>query len=324
MSRCLVVGGGNFIGSNIVRRLVEQGMEVHILEEHASDLWRLHDFFYRIDIHRTDFQDLDSLISIIGGIAPDLVFNTVNYGCRVHHDDVERIYDVNFTSTINVLKACKKVGFGCFVNTGTSEEYGYKSGCISEDMAPAPRSHYGVANVAATTYCLHEALANDLPIYTVRPFCAFGDYESRSKLIGAIFAGMIRRVPVFLLSPEAARDFIYIDDLVDIYLYIARCRPTNYHIFNGGTGVAIRVIDVVEEIQQIFNQKIDVHWDAKNQNSALNKSSRSADMTRAMKTLSWVSRRSFREGLVESFEWFSKNFHMYKGGGERELIMSRL
>ncbi|MCK4500028.1 NAD(P)-dependent oxidoreductase [Candidatus Babeliales bacterium] len=324
MSRCLVVGGGSFIGSNIVRRLTEQGMEVHVLEERSSDLWRLHEFFYRIDVHRADFQDLDSLNSVIGGISPNLVFNTVDYGCRVHHNDIERIYDVNFTGTVNLLKACKKVGFECFITTGSSEEYGYRSGCISEDMAPCPRTDYGVANVSATTYCLREALTNDLPIYTVRPFCAFGDFESRSKLIGAIFAGMIRHVPVFLVSPEAARDFIHIDDLVDIYFYIARCKPTEYHIFNGGTGVAMRVIDVVEEIQHIFKQKIDVHWDVCNQSSALNKSLRCADMSRVMKHLSWTSRRTFREGLIESFEWFSKNFHMYKDGGERELIMSRL
>ncbi|MFC1854336.1 NAD-dependent epimerase/dehydratase family protein [Candidatus Dependentiae bacterium] len=323
MSKCLVVGGGNFVGASIVRRLVGQGDEVHVLIEPDDDIWRLHEYFYKVDIHRVSLLEADTVKSVLQSISPNLIFNTGGYGKRLYQKDIKKIYEYNFHGIVNLLEACKKVGFESFVTAGTCEEYGFRSGYIREEETTSPLTHYGVSKVASTAYCIREAQVTGLPIYVVRPFCVFGDYESRSKLLGAVFASVFRHVPVLLLSPQATRDFVYINDVVDMFISVARRKPQGQNIFNCGTGISTRVIDFVGEVEKILGKSINAHWSSCAGDNNLNNSSCCADISKARKYLEWEPKYSLGEGLASAFEWFSENFHLYREGGEREFITTR-
>lgn len=325
MKRCLIAGGAGFIGANLAQRLVKLGMEVHVMVAPATDLWRLHELLYMIEIHRADMSDATAVNAVVNRIKPQLVFNTLSYGGLVHQNDKDRIYDTNFQGTVNLLSACKKVGFDCFVTTGSAEEYGYRPGLMGEDSVLLPRTHYGVAKAASTLYCLREAMENDLPIYVVRPFTTYGDFEARSKLVGSLMVGALKQVPTYLISPEASRDFIYIEDLIDLFLLIVRRKPHNRHVYNAGTGIVTRVADVVEEVRSLWPTQLDVRWDTRGDTEQLNGTSRCADTTNARKWLGWAPRYTLREGLAKSAKWFTKNAYLYDAGdSDREFMMSIL
>jgi nucleoside-diphosphate-sugar epimerase len=323
MKKCLVAGGAGFLGANLARRLVRLGMEVHVLVEPETDLWRLHDQLYRLEVHRADITDADAVKNIVELVKPDIVLNAASYGGLAHQEDRKLIYDTNFTGTINLFMACKKVGFDCFINAGSSEEYGFHPEPVSEATALQPRTHYGVSKASATYFCLREALTHDLPVYVVRPFVAYGDFEARSKLVGSLMVGALKKAPTMLIAPEAIRDFIYIEDVVDLFMLIVKRKPSAHYVFNGGTGTAIRVKDLVEETRKIFSNNIDVRWEFMGEGDVQNGTSLVSNNSLATERLGWTPKHTLAEGLVKSAEWFSRNSYLYDSGDkERKFTMS--
>jgi nucleoside-diphosphate-sugar epimerase len=207
------------------------------------------------------------------------------------------------------LNACKDVDFDCFVNTGSSSEYGIKDIQMRESNIVLPISDYGVAKAAATQFCIKEALFNKLPIYTVRPFSVYGDYEMQGRLIPTILLGALQKTQINLSCASFVRDFIYVQDLVDIYLKIAQIKP-DQHIFNAGTGVQSTIGDVVGAVELITNSKLNVSWYA-SVSRPWEPKVWQANIDQALSLLDWQPKYSLKDGLRKSLKWFENNLHCY-------------
>lgn len=214
MKKVLVTGGSGFIGSNLVRSLLDQQHEVYLLVQPHDSLWRIKDIVPQLQVLYIGLTEFAAVSAIVQTIKPDLIFHLASFGGMPDQTDQRAIFDVNFYGTLNLLNACKKVGFECFVNTGSSSEYGKKDIPMAENLVLEPISDYAVSKAASTQLCLKEALFNKLPVYTVRPFSVYGDAELHSRLIPTIALSMLRNEPLQLSNPKLVRDFIYIDDMI--------------------------------------------------------------------------------------------------------------
>jgi len=311
MKTYLVTGGNGFIGSHLVRKLVEQEHNVHIIVEPGSDMWRIYDLIASITIHEIDLADFSKITSAVYAIKADVIFHLASYGGMPYQIDQEIAYDVNFNGTVNLLKACKKIGFSCFINTGSSSEYGIKKIPMSEDHALEPVTDYAVSKAAASHYCLKEALFNKLPVYTVRPFSVYGEYETASRLIPTILLNTVQSKMINLSSPYFVRDFIYIDDIVQIYFDIVEKTPTEQYIFNAGSGVQSEIRDVLSAAQSLWPQTLKVTWGVSEVRPWEPKHWQ-ASITKSEEVLGWKPQYTFREGLRKSLKWFEKNQGLYQ------------
>jgi len=307
----LVTGGAGFIGSNLVRRLVLGGAgNIFLITEKNADLWRLKDVMPKIKIFEADLSDFNSINNIIKIVQPNIIFHLASYGGLPAQTDQRKTFDINFYGTVNLLNACKEVGFDCFVNTGSSSEYGMKDTQMRECDVVTPVSDYGVAKAAATQFCVKEALFNKLPIYTARPFSVYGDYEMHGRLIPTILLGALQKTQINLSSGSFVRDFIYVQDMVDIYLKIAELKPGQYFIFNAGTSVQSTINDVVGVVESIINSKLNVNW-----NSSVSRpwepKAWHANIDQALSLLDWQPKFSLKDGLKKSLKWFENNLHCY-------------
>lgn len=310
----LVTGGAGFIGANLVHELIGNNEgSIHILAEKNTNPWRLQSVLSSVIIHEIDLADTENIRKLIHAIKPSTIYHLASFGGMPQQQDQKAIYDINFYGTINLLNACKEVGFECFINTGSSSEYGMKDAPMGEDIVLEPISDYGVAKAAATQFCLKEALFNKLPVYTIRPFSIYGDYEMPTRLIPTVLINAIQENTINLSSPHFVRDYMYINDMVSLFTTVAHRKPTGTYIFNGGTGIQSSISDVIATVQSLLPKQLNIQWNSSTPRPWEPKNWR-ANNHQSQTVLGWKPNYSLRDGLAASLTWFKQHINLYTQG----------
>lgn len=310
MKKILVTGGTGFIGSNLIRSLLNQQHELYLFVQPNDSLWRIKDISEKLQLFFVGLTEYEAVERLVQTIRPDQVFHLASFGGMPFELDQKMIFDVNFYGTMNLLNACKKFGFECFINTGSSSEYGKKELPMSEDMVLEPISDYAVSKAASTQACLKEALSNKLPVYTVRPFSVYGDAELKTRLVPTIITSMLNNQPLCLSNPHLVRDFIYIDDMIRAITTIADKKPTNQFIFNAGSGLQSTIQEVVDAAQACWPKELTVQW-GMHTPRPWEPTHWVADITRAEQILDWKPQYSLLTGIKKTIAWFKDNEHLY-------------
>jgi len=312
--RVLVTGATGFIGANLTRALVSEGHEVYILVRETSDLWRVSDVVDKVNKRYCDLTDRENTEKMILEIKPQIIFHFAIYGGYPFQKDSMKIINTNFIGTVNLLDACVEVGFECFVNTGSSSEYGVKDKAMSESDILEPIDDYGVAKAASTLYCQSVAKRYSLPIFTLRLFSPYGYYEAPTRLIPYLITSCLRNKEISLSKPDAVRDFIFIEDVIDAYFRLVEKRRNLLpgDIFNIGNGKQHNVKEVFEIISELTGYIKIPHWGKAEERESDVARVWQADITRAKEALKWSPTFTLRDGLEKTIQWFKNNLHLYK------------
>ena len=234
----LVTGAAGFVGANLLRRLTATGAAVHAFVPARTDLWRIADQAPRIVIHEVDLIDRPAVEQAVRAIRPRVIFHLAAHGAYAHQTDATGIVRSNLEGTVNLLNACAEIGFSAFVHSGSSSEYGIRHEPMREEMRLEPNSLYAVTKAAATLYGRHVAVSRELPVVTLRFFSAYGPWEEPGRFVPTLLSSLLDGTLPPLVTPTTARDFIYIDDIVDACLATAARAPRGGEILNVGTSGA--------------------------------------------------------------------------------------
>ena len=158
MKRVVVTGGTGFVGANLVRRLVADGHQVHLLVRPEFSSWRIDSIRDRIEIHEVSLSDKDRLRSMLATIEPAWVFHLAVHGAYSWQTDEAQMHETNVLGTLNLLKASTEIGVEMFVNAGSSSEYGRQDHAPAEIADTHPDTPYGKTKAIATSICFFAAL----------------------------------------------------------------------------------------------------------------------------------------------------------------------
>jgi nucleoside-diphosphate-sugar epimerase len=306
LRRVLITGASGFVGSNIARRLLAEGHEVHALLRRERITWRLADLERDLRLHLGDLADEAAVAATVSSVRPDWIFHLAVHGAYSSQTDLKRMVMTNFVGTVNLLEACLRNGFEAFVGAGSSSEYGLKNHAPSEDEPLAPNSHYAVTKAAATLYCQHTGQARGLSVTTLRLYSVYGGYEDPKRLIPAlVIAGLSRQLPP-LADPEVARDFVYIDDVVDAFLLAASTRHGPGAVYNVGTGVQTHLREVVDVVRRVFDIEAAPEWGSM-PNRSWDTNVWVANPRRIQDELGWSPRHNFEYGFQAFVHWIRNN-----------------
>ena len=244
--RIFLTGATGFVGSHLLRRLINEGCEVHITVRTGSSLWRIEDVVDNYICHTIDLTDLEGVKSLILEIKPDIIFHLAAYGVDYQQQNICQAVSVNITASINLLESfLKNKGFR-FVYTGTSLEYGHKSLPISEYDLSNPMSVYGItksASVQLLSLISWQVRHGNLVI--LRPFSIFGLLEGSHKFFPQVIDKIHKGHPVQMTGGEQVRDYIYVEDLIDAYIMAAVVPlKTKVEIINIGAGKGIPLKEI--------------------------------------------------------------------------------
>jgi UDP-glucose 4-epimerase len=304
--RALVTGGTGFVGSNLVRHLLQTGNEVGLLVREGHDPWRLTDVSRQVRWIPTNLESRDLVGAAVADFRPQWVFHLAAHGAYSWQRDPQSILKTNVLGTANLLDACLESGFEAFVNTGSSSEYGFKDHAPREDEALEPTSTYAVAKVAATLYCSQAARAVNAPVATVRLYSVYGPWEEPQRFIPQLVArGLEGRLPP-LASPDTARDYIYVSDVCDAYLSLARAAVEPGSVYNLGTGVQTTLRQAVEIARRVLGIAIEPTWQSM-PDRGWDATTWVADSSLVKARLGWSPKVDLDHGLRLTADWLREN-----------------
>lgn len=307
----LITGTSGFIGSVLLRRLVNQNQKVHIILRKNSNTWRINDLLDKVTIHNSDLSDLKELTKIIQKIKPNIIYHLATNGAYSYQKDANQIIQTNILGTWNLLQACNSINYELFVNTGSSSEYGFKKFAMRETDIVEPTSYYAVTKCAQTLLCSHIAKQENKPIVTIRPFSVYGPYEEPKRFIPTLMKALMFNEEMNLVDPKIARDYIYVDDMVDAYLKINELKNNPGEYFNIGTGIQSTIEDAVKTAKRVSQKTAKFQW-GKMKNRNWDTNNWVADISKARQLLNWTPKITFEKGLMLTWKWFKKNHKFYQ------------
>jgi nucleoside-diphosphate-sugar epimerase len=302
----LVTGASGFVGASLTRRLVKMGLKVHAMVGPEGDLWRIKDILPSLTLHRGDIQDEAFVRQVVEKSAPDIVYHLAVYGAYPAQKDAGRILVTNVLGTCRLLAALENVPYKLFINTGSSSEYGFKQKPMKEDDLPEPNSYYAVAKAAQTMFCQYAARTQKKSIVTFRLFSVYGPYEEPSRLVPTIIRRCLRGESLQMASPLTARDFIFVEDVVDAYLDVKRLMACGGQVFNIGTGRQTSLKHMTDTVLRMTEARVQVVWNAM-QDRIWDTSFWVGDVEKAQRLMGYKAGTSLEEGLRQTIEWMKNN-----------------
>lgn len=312
--KAVVTGATGFVGANIVRALVKRDFEVHILIRKQSNLWRIQDILSQITPHRVDLLEEKLLQKTMRSIQPEVIFHLANAPLYQGIHSLQKEYiNTNIVGTINLLDACDTIPYKCFINTGSSAEYGTKVKPMRENDFCHPLSLYAITKLASTNYASFTGKIENKPVITFRLFSPYGPYDDPKRLITEVIYNALENKPIHLSDPNVVRDYIYIEDVIHAYLLaIKKAEKYNGEIFNIGSGKQTSIDEVVKTIIKVTNSTSKIKWGAL-KGRLFESKAWQADIEKTKESLHWVPSYSFLKGINETISWFTRNLNFYKG-----------
>jgi dolichol-phosphate mannosyltransferase len=303
MTVAAVTGGTGFVAANLVRRLLADGDEVHVLCRPGSDGWRLAGLDGPLVRHAIDLTDGAALSGLLGRIGPAVVFHLAAHGGHSWQDDPRRIATDSYLGTVNLVLAAEQAGAARIVNAGSSSEYGLKEAPPTEADPLEPNSDYAAAKAAATLFCRQRARRTGMPMPTLRLYSAYGPWENPGRLLPRLAtAALAGRLPP-LTDPETARDFIYIDDVVEAFLRARDCPLADPGaVYNIGSGQQTTLGQLVELVRRQLGITAAPAWGSM-PSRAWDTARWCSDPRKAERELGWVARVPLAEGIARLADW---------------------
>ncbi len=303
--RSLVTGAAGFVGAVLARRLAADGHEVHALVRPGSNLWRLAGLVARV--HEVDLAEEPAVSDLVTRICPEWIFHLAAHGAYSSQTHFGEMVRTNVLGTLHLVESGLRVGFDALVNTGSSSEYGFIDHAPSEEEEPRPSSDYAVTKLTAMLYCRAAAARSGLSIPTLRLYSVFGPFEEPSRFLPQLaLQGLSKKLPP-LVSPDVARDFVFVDDVVEAYLAAATRRgPEPGPVYNVGTGKQTTIREAVDVARRTLGVDAVPEWGTM-PNRAWDTSVWVANPARIERELGWKPLTTFEEGFSRTVRWLTEN-----------------
>jgi nucleoside-diphosphate-sugar epimerase len=259
--KALVTGGAGFIGSNVVRALLERGDVVRVLDNFSTGS-RANLDGLGVEVVEGELRSYERVHAAVRGVEVVYHLGALGSVPRSVQDPLTSSA-VNVEGTLNVLLAARDENVRRVVFSSSSSIYG-SSGELprTEEMAPDPISPYGVAKLAAERYCVSfSRVYESFETVVLRYFNVFGPRQSPYSQYAAVVPLFITRIaagePIVVYGDgEQSRDFTYIDNVVDATLRAAGAPGASGQIFNIAAGSPASVNELAASIGRILSKPV--------------------------------------------------------------------
>ncbi|HUL58312.1 MAG TPA: dTDP-glucose 4,6-dehydratase [Anaeromyxobacteraceae bacterium] len=318
----LVTGGCGFIGSNLVRWLLD-----------ARPAWRvvnLDKLTYAGNAENlADLADLPRYRFVRGDVADGEVVSGIMKAERIEavlhlaaesHVDRSILHpavfvETNVGGTQVLLEAARESGVRRFLHVSTDEVYGSlgPTGAFTEATALAPSSPYSASKAASDLLALAYARTFGLDVVVTRCSNNYGRYQFPEKLIPLLIANALRDQPLPVYGDgRNVRDWIHVEDhCAGLVAALENGKPGE--VYNLGAATERQNIDIVHRVLELLGKPRSLVQYVKDRPGHDRRYA--IDSAKARRELGWAPRRSFDEALAATVRWYVEN----RGWWERIL-----
>jgi nucleoside-diphosphate-sugar epimerase len=260
--RALVTGGGGFIGSHLVERLLAEGWAVRVLDDFSTGREEnLAAAAPRIELVRGDLAEPETAEAAVRGVEVVFHLGAIPSVPRSVAEPL-RTHRVNADGTLIVLEAARRAGVRRLVYASSSSAYGDTPVLPKVESLPAsPRSPYALQKYAGEVYCRLYCELYGLETVALRYFNVFGprqDPKSPYAAVIPLFAtACLRGEPALLHGDgEQTRDFTYVEDAVRANLLAADAPAAAGRVVNVAGGRRTSLNELLCAIQRLVGSDI--------------------------------------------------------------------
>jgi len=312
MPTILVTGGAGFIGSHLVEALVRRGDRVRVLDNFATgkveNLVAIGD---DIELLSGDVCDEAAVKRAVAGC--DIVFHQAALASVPRSiEDPLATHAACATGTLIVLHEARKAGVRRLVFAGSSSAYGNQeagdrgqgTGAKRESDLPSPLSPYAAAKLAGEMYCTAFWHSYGFETVVLRYFNVFGPRQDPSGPYAAVIPLFIQAIlagkqPVIFGDGRQTRDFTFVENVVQANLLAASAKGAAGQTFNVGSGVAVSLLDLLNELNAILGTKLEPIFQAARAGDVRDSL---ADISLAQEALGYQSSIGLAKGLQKTVD----------------------
>ena len=304
MAQVLVTGGAGFIGSHLVRGLLDRGDQVRVLDNLSTGS-KANITDLEVDFIEGDIRDVavvQESIKDVEAIYHLAAFVSVP-GSMV---DPLTCYAVNLNGSLNVLMQANQAGVRRVVLASSAAVYGESESTVAENHPLNPLSPYAASKLAMEQAAKLFSESFSLETVCLRYFNVYGPRQSPDSqyaaavpiFIGAMFAG---EAPMIFGDGSQTRDFIYVGDVVRALLLAAEQEKAKGEVMNIGGGASISILELVEVVRDLLPEAPETTFGAARIGDIRYSQ---AVITKAKMLLDFSPEISIRDGLQETIRWF--------------------
>ena len=307
--KTLVTGGAGFIGSHIVRRLLDDGQQVSVLDNLSTGAREnLAEVAERIEFIEGDIRSPGDCDRACDGAA--VIFHVAALPSVPRSiANPWASHDHNVNGTMQLLEAARRAGSRRVVYSSSSSVYGDTAVLPKvETMEPLCRSPYATAKLAGEQYVLAYARAGLLEGVALRYFNVFGPRQSPTSAYAAVIPAFLEaartgNVATVHGDGEQTRDFTYVDNVVQANMQAAfeAADRVNGWVTNAGAGSRASLNQLLDLVEAVTGKKVQRSYGPPRVGDVRDSQ---ASLDRARQVLGYEPTVDLKTGLHRTWAWF--------------------
>lgn len=304
--RILITGGAGFLGTNLSKRLLDEGNHVISLDNYLSGLKQNVERF----LNHPEYEFIEHDIIEPIDLDVDEIYNLACAGSPPQYQaDPIHTTKTNVFGIINMLELAKKNN-AKIMQASTSEVYG------DPEVHPQVESYHGNVNThgirscydegkrCAESLCFDYMRSHGVKIKVARIFNTYGPYMDAKD--GRVVSNFIVQAingesPTIYGDGSQTRSFCYVDNLIDAFIRLMASRDDFYGPVNTGNPGEFTVKELAEKVIEMTGANVEITYHPLPQDDP---TKRRPDITLAKQELNWSPDIPLQDGLEKTIEYF--------------------
>ncbi len=318
--KVLITGGLGLIGSNLALRLVELGAYVTIVDAllplYGGNLFNISPAADRLKVNFADIRDINAMNQLVRG--QNVIFNLA---AQVSYTDSQKEplldLDINCRGHLNFLEACRiNNPEARLLFAGSRMQYGHiKSNPVNESHTMYPLTIYGVHKVTGESYYNFYYRVHGIETVSLRISNPYGPRHQMKHSKYGIVNHFIKLAetgkPIRIFGDgQQIRDYIYVGDIVEVFLQAGIAEDVAGEAFNVGSGIPATFLEMAKTVIKTVGKGTIEHIPWPDNYERIETGNYVADINKARAMLNWEPKVSLTEGIAKTVSYY-RRYHDY-------------
>ena len=296
--KVLVIGGTGFIGFHLIKKLIKKNYNIHSISTNKPNKYR------NIKGVKYILSDISDLSKLKRDINKDIYEYVINLGGYVDHTNKKKTLASHYLGCKNLINIFSNSKIKKFIQMGSSGEYGAMKSPHYENINAKPLTMYNIAKKKASNILLKYFKRFNFPVVIFRLYLTYGPNQDENRFVPIVIKNCLKQKSFDLSHCNQYRDFIYIDDVVNLIIKSLKVNRANGEIFNIGTGKPIKLKALINKIKKHIKGGKPKFGVKKLRKDEIYKIYPNIDKTK--KFFKWSPKTSVNKGLLKTIKFYEK------------------